>query len=85
MRYRRYYTHHNRDGSRTVIRTGPFVGAAKATAGTKFFGWLVFVFCFTLITPFPAYSLATTWWAVIMGSAATIVHHTVGNGRKKRR
>jgi hypothetical protein len=74
MRYRRYYTHNNEDGSTTVKSFGPLTTGAsqfwRSPLGTAF----VFFIAFLLLDPWSPGSTANLIWAVCWGGVGFTLH-----------
>lgn len=59
MRYRRYYTQRNRDGSRTVISVGPLVGPYIWLF--KITGWVLGIALVFMLPWLPHYYVPGAW------------------------
>lgn len=86
MRYRRYYSHDNPDGSTTVTSYGPIATGAgiawKSAFGTAF----IFFIALALLNPWSPGSTAGTWWCVAwawVGFCLHVLHQVPGKKAKQ--
>ncbi|MGD0984463.1 MAG: hypothetical protein ABSA65_11705 [Acidimicrobiales bacterium] len=86
MRYRRYYSHGNPDGSTTVTSYGPITTGASIAWKSAFGTALIFFIAFCLLNPWSPGSTAGTLWAVAWGGVGFTLHvcHQVPPKRSKR-
>jgi hypothetical protein len=74
MRYRRYYSHENPDGSTTVKSFGPLTtGASKFWRSPLATGFVFFI-AFLLLDPWSPGSTANLIWALCWGGAGFSLH-----------
>lgn len=89
MRYRRYYTQHNSDGSRSVLSVGP-VGSAFASRRNPF-AWgfhmifLMFKAYFAIALPIGVIAVIGAWSAVIVVPLTVVWYmHLYQNSQAKK-
>jgi hypothetical protein len=74
VRYRRYYTHENPDGSTTVKSFGPITTTASKFWRSPFATGFVFFIAFLLLDPWSPGSTANLIWAVCWGGVGFMLH-----------
>jgi hypothetical protein len=84
VRYRRYYSHENPDGSTTVTSYGPLTTGASIAWKSAFETAFIFFIAFCLLSPWSPGSTGAVIWACCWGAVGFTLHvcHLVPVRRK---